>query len=172
MNEFMSAVIFEKRAGSLDLAGEQKLPHVVEPLSKVWTTGEQASNSCFEQVEVLLPEILTNLDQNVLLVGQAYNSVSYARRFNALKHITGDPKKTKKLLKEKNEIFGGRFESEIPKTTKCIQKIKEVVSTMRNKQQSFRRGHPLGHQWNKGMGENVKMSLSKNQSPYIWKPGQ
>ena len=56
-------------------------------------------------MEVSLPEILTNLDQTVILLGQAFNNISYTRRFNALKQITGDPRKTKQLLKEKNEIF-------------------------------------------------------------------
>ena len=71
------------------------------PLSKVWTIVEKASNSRFEQVKTSLPEILTNLDQTVMLLGQAFNNISYTRRFNALKQITGDPRKTKQLLKEK-----------------------------------------------------------------------
>ena len=73
-------------------------------LSKVWTTVEKASNSHFEQVEVSMPEILTNLDQTVTLLGQAFKSILYTRRFNALKKTTVDPRKTKKLLKEKKQI--------------------------------------------------------------------
>ena len=64
-----------------------------------------ASNSCFEQVEVSLPKNLTNLDQTIVLLGQAFHNISYTRRFNTLKQITGDPRKTKQLLKERNEIF-------------------------------------------------------------------
>ena len=47
------------------------------------TIVEKTSNSCFEQLEVSLPEILTNLDQTVMLLGQAFNK------------ITGDPRKTR-----------------------------------------------------------------------------
>ena len=154
MNEFMRDLIFEKRAGSLEVAADsnlvklqQKLLDVMGPLSKVWNIVQKASNSCFEQIEVSLPEILTNLDQTVMLLGQAFNNISYTRRFNALKQITGDPRKTKQLLKAKNEIFvketqllfGEGFESDIIRTSKIKQKSNEVFSAMTNKQQPFRR---------------------------------
>ena len=75
------------------------------PLSKVWAIVEKASNSPFKQAEVSLSEILTNSDQTVMSLGQAFNNVSYTRRVNALKQITVDPRKTKQPLKAKNEIF-------------------------------------------------------------------
>ena len=75
------------------------------PLSKVWAIVEKDSNSPFKQAEVSLPEILTNSDQTVMSLGQAFNNVSYTRRVNALKQITVDPRKTKQPLKAKNEIF-------------------------------------------------------------------
>ena len=66
----MRDLIFEKKAGSLELAADsnlvkpqEKLLDVMRPLSKIWTKVEKASNSRFEQVDVSLPEILTNLDQ-------------------------------------------------------------------------------------------------------------
>ena len=185
MDELMRDLIFEKRAGSLEVAADsnlvklqQKLLDVMEPLSKIWTIVEKASNSSFEPVEFLLPEIPTNLDQTVMLLGQAFNNISYARRLKALNQITGDPRKTKQLLKEKNEIFveetqflfGERFESDIVRIAKSKQKSKEVFSAMTNKQQDFRRG---GHKQNNGRGQNVKMVLSKNHSSqHTWKPGQ
>ena len=88
-DEFKRDLIFEKRAGSLEVARDsnlaklqQKLLDVMGPLSKVWTTVEKASNSLFEQVEVSLSEILTKLDQTVMLLGQAFNNISYTRHFN------------------------------------------------------------------------------------------
>ena len=51
------------------------------------------------EVEVLLPVILANLDQTVMLLGRAFNNISYTRRFNPLKQITGDPRIAKQLLK-------------------------------------------------------------------------
>ena len=69
-----------------------------------------------------------------MLLGQAFNNISYTRRFNAIKQITGDLRKTKQLLKEKNVIFvketqllfGERFESDIIRTAKGKQKSKQV----------------------------------------------
>ena len=97
----MRDLIFEKRASSLEIAADsnlvklqQKLLDARRPLYKVWTTVEQGSNSCFKQVEVSLPHILTNLDQSVVLLGQAFNNISYTRFFTALKQINGDPRKT------------------------------------------------------------------------------
>ena len=54
--------------------------------------------------------------------------------------------------------------SDIIRTAKSKQKSKEVFSAMTNKQQPIRRGPLLGHQQNKGRGQNVKMMLSKNHS--------
>ena len=82
-DEFIRDLQFEKRAGNLKVAVEN------------------TSNSRFEEVEASLPEILKNLDQTVMLLGQAFNNISYRGCFNALKQITGDPRKTKQLLKEK-----------------------------------------------------------------------
>ena len=74
------------------------------PLSKIWATVESAKNSQDEQVEVSLGDMLRYLDQTVVLLGQAYNNISYTRRFNVLKQITGDPRITKKSEKKK-KIF-------------------------------------------------------------------
>ena len=147
MDKLTRDLIFEKRAGSLVVAADsnlvklqQKLLDVTRPLSKVWTIVEKASNSRFEQVEVSLPEILTNLGQTVTLLGQAFNNTSYTRRFNALKQINGDLRKTKQLLKEnKNEtfaketqfLFGERFESDIIRTAKRRLQSKDNQPSLR-----------------------------------------
>ena len=128
----MRDLILEKRAGSIELAAEsnlvklqQKLLDVTGPLCKVWAIVEKASNFCFKQVEVSLPEIPTNLDQTVMLLGQAFNNISYTRPFNTLKQIPGGPRKTKRLLKEKmsnllkkQSLSGEKFESDIIRTAK------------------------------------------------------
>ena len=109
----MRDLIFEERASSLEVAADsnlvklqQKLPDVMGPLSKLWIIIEKASNSCLEEVKVSLPEIVTNLDQIVMLLGQAFHNISYKRHFNALKQSTGDCRKTKQLL---NPIVHGLF---------------------------------------------------------------
>ena len=62
----------------------------------------------------------------------------------ALQQITGDTRKMKQFLKEKNEVFvkekhffDERFEPDIVRTAKSKQKSKEVFSTMTNKEQPF-----------------------------------
>ena len=122
--------------------------------------------------------MLRYLDQTVVLLGQAYNNISYTRRFNVLKQITGDPRKTKKNLKEKKEIFekenhylfGEKFETDLVKTAKSKQKSREVLTTMGNKQ-PFRKS-PLSqtYQPNKGRGQNPRLLLTKSvpQQPTEW----
>ena len=84
--------------------------------------------------------MLRYLDQTVALLGQAYNNISYTRRFNVLKQITGDPEKQKKLKEKKeifeseNHLFGEKFETDLVKTAKSKQKSREVLTTMGNKQ--------------------------------------
>ena len=76
-----------------------------------------------------------------MFLGQVFHNVSHTRFFNALKQITGDPRETKQLIKEKNEIFaketqflyGKRFESDIFRTGKSKQKSKKVFLAMKNK---------------------------------------
>ena len=41
-------------------------------------------------MEVSLPKILTNLEQTVMFLCQAFDNILYTRRFNALKQIAGD----------------------------------------------------------------------------------
>ena len=118
------------------------------PLSKVWTIFEKAISSPFEQVEVSIPEILTSLHQTVMLLGQCFKSISYTRRFNALKQITVDSRKTKQLLKrkkiryllKKTFLFVEKFEFNIIRTAKTKRKFKEVFSALTNKKQLSQRG--------------------------------
>ena len=149
-------------------------------LSKVWTIVEKTSNSRFEHMEVSVPEILTNLDQTVMLLGQAFNNSSYTRRFNALKQIHGVPRKTSQTFKEKNDIFvkerqflfGERFVSDIIRTTKTNKNLRKFSWESKKKQQPVRRGPLLGHQQNKSRGQNVKMIPSKCHSQHTRKPGK
>ena len=112
MDEFLKDQIFEKRAGTLEVEADSNLVKLqqilldcMRHLLKVWTTIEKANNFPFKQVEVSLPQILANIDQTVMLLGQAFSNISYKRLFNTLNQITGDPRKMKQLLLGKNEIF-------------------------------------------------------------------
>ena len=61
---------------------------VMGPLLKIWTAVESARLSQKDSVEVDLKEIQEFVEQTVLLVGQASNSVSYYRSFTFL-HAAG-----------------------------------------------------------------------------------
>ena len=54
---------------------------VMDPLSKIWTAIESARLPHKDWVEVDLKEIQEYVEQTVLLLGQASNSISYYRRF-------------------------------------------------------------------------------------------
>ena len=104
-----------------------------------------------------------------MLLGQVSNNISFTRCFNALKQITGDPRKTKQLVKEKNEIFVKETQfvfGDIIRTAKRKQKSKEVFLAMTNKQQPFQRDPLLGHQQNKGRRQNVEMVFSNVQKSF------
>ena len=85
--------------------------------------------------------MLRYLDQTVVLLGQAYNNISYTRCFSVLTQLE-TPEKQQKKLKEKKEIFesenhylfGVKFETDLVKTAKSKQKSREVLTTMGNKQ--------------------------------------
>ena len=73
-----------------------------------------------------LDDIIRAVEQSVLLVGQAYNALSYHRKNNILTAITSCPRKAKNILKEKRKIlqkekvnlFGQTFETHLIKTNK------------------------------------------------------
>ena len=128
------------------------------------------------QVEVSLRDMLRYLDQTVALLGQVYNNISYTRRFNVLKQITGDPEKQKKLKEKKeifeseNHLFGEKFETDLVKTAKSKQKSREVLTTMGNKQPFRKSPLPQTYQPNKGREQNPRLLLTKSvpQQPTEW----
>ena len=85
-----------------------------------------------------------------MLLGQAFNNISYARRFNALKQFTvleipgkrsNSLKKKRRYLLKKHNFYlmknVSRLSLELPKVKKTS---KDVFSAVTNKQQPFRRG--------------------------------
>ena len=65
------------------------------PLSKIWTAVESDRLSQEDSVEVDLKEIQEFVEQTVLLLGQASNSISYYRRFYMLLALTNSPQQSK-----------------------------------------------------------------------------
>ena len=69
---------------------------VTGPLSKIWTAAESARLSQEDSVEVDLKEIQEFVEQTVLLLGQASNSISYYRRFYMLLALKNSLRKVNK----------------------------------------------------------------------------
>ena len=85
---------------------------VMGPLSKIWTAVESGRLSQEDSVEVDLKEIEEFVEQTVLLLGQASNSISYYRRFymllalkNSLRKVNKCWGKTQSLTPEKWQKF-------------------------------------------------------------------
>ena len=64
-------------------------------LSKIWTAVESVRLSQEDSVEVDLKEIQEFVKQTVLLLGQAWNSISYYRRFYMPLGLTNSPRQSK-----------------------------------------------------------------------------
>ena len=72
----------------------------MSPLSKIWTAVESVRLSQDDSVEVDLKEIQEFVEQTVLLLGQASNSISYYRIFYMLLALTNSPQQSSKMLRE------------------------------------------------------------------------
>ena len=109
MDDFMRELLLEKRnhfeiVSDTNLVKlQQRLLDVMGPLSKIWTTVESAKNSQDEHAEVSLGDMLRYLDQTVVLLGQAYNNISFTRCFNILKQEK--KKEKRRFLKVKIIIW-------------------------------------------------------------------
>ena len=64
---------------------------VMGSLSKIWTAVNSARLSKEDLLEVDLKEVQEFVEQTVLLLGQASNSISYYRRFYMLLALTNSP---------------------------------------------------------------------------------
>ena len=124
---------------------------VIGPLSKIWTAVEPARLSQEDSVEVNLKEIQEFVEQAVLLLGQASNSISYYKRFNMLLGPTNSPQQSKQILREDSELlqkndknlFGKKFRENIWHTSKSKkQTLKMLSNTSRTKYKPFRHGLP------------------------------
>ena len=124
---------------------------VMGPLLKIWTAVESARLSQKDSVEVDLKEIQEFVEQTVLLLGQALNSISYYRIFGMLLALTNSPPQSKQMLKEDSELFqmnnknlfGKKFRENIWDTSKSKkQTLKMLSNTSQTKWKPFRHGLP------------------------------
>ena len=78
---------------------------VTGPLSKIWTAAESARLSQEDSVEVDLKEIQEFVEQTVLLLGQASNSISYYMRFYIMLALTNSPQQSRQMLREDSKLL-------------------------------------------------------------------
>ena len=99
-----------------------------------WKWLEDIKNA--PDVPVPVEDHIKLIEQTVLLLGQASNSILYSRRLQILKTLTKDPKKAKNILKEKADLlqkgdqnlFGKKFRSYINETERSKKRKLEIFS--------------------------------------------
>ena len=115
---------------------QQKILDVLEPLSRLWKGLEDIKNAPDDTVPVPVEDHIKLIEQTVLLLGQASNSILYSRRLQILKTLIKDPKKAKNILKEKADLrqrgdqnlFGKKFRSHFVETERSTKRTLEVFS--------------------------------------------
>ena len=140
------------------------------PLSKIWTAVESVRLSQDDSVEVDLKEIQEFVEQTVLLLGQASNSISYYRIFYMLLALTNSPQQSSKMLREDsqllqkndNNLFRKRFRGNIWHTSKSKkQTIEMLPKTSQAKYKPFRHGLPQTPRRSFGGQQQQKLLLGK-----------
>ena len=157
MDSNIKSLLFEKKANetlALDKAFgsvQEKIGNIFGPISQLWDFIETQKNDTVEQISKMegdIPEEAEQMlkiakdcsrlmDTAVTTIGQAFNSVSYYRRRNALLSIMkGDKKKVKTMLKENKDIlqentskrlFGEKIDEKITEFVKLKKKFKEFL---------------------------------------------
>ena len=78
---------------------------VMDPLSNIWTAIESARLPHKDSVEVDVKEIQEYVEQAVLLLGQASNSIFYYRRFYMLLVLTNSSQQHKQMMRKDSELL-------------------------------------------------------------------
>ena len=84
---------------------QSKILTIMGPLSKVWYTMEESLAGSSREFDV--DEMSQYIDQTILLIGQAFNSVSYSRRMNVLIGVGTEKVKAKNILKNRSVFSKG-----------------------------------------------------------------
>ena len=104
---------------------QQKVCNVMGFVSRLWKWLKDVKRTGPEEtVSVPIEEYIKLVEQSVLLLGQASNTVTYGRRLNVSKPLMKDPKNAKPILKEKasllqkidDKLFSEKFRSHVEDT--------------------------------------------------------
>ena len=116
------------------------------PLSKLWFRFGEALVQENNMVQCDLNELIQYLEQSVMLVGQAFNVVTYNQRLNVLSAVQ-NKQKAKNIIKDQAELlekpsvdlFGRVFRDHVKETAKVKKECKEIYQNQRpfNKGPSF-----------------------------------
>ena len=103
------------------------------------------------------------MEQTVLLLGQASNSISYHRMFDMLLALTNSPQQSKKILQENgNNLFRKKFKSK-------KQTLEMLPKTSRTKYKPFRHSLPQTPKRSFGGQQQQKLLLRKGTTYSIQK---
>ena len=72
--------------------------NVMGPLAKLWLLIQNALSLQEEEVPIELHEVKEYVEQSILLLGQATNSMTYHRRYNMLSVLNCAPQQSKEML--------------------------------------------------------------------------
>jgi hypothetical protein len=118
---------------------QQRLFHAMGPLPKIWGKIDEARKHSTPP-EFSLDEVLSLLEQFVLMLGQVYVSFNFHRRTNFLVKLFKDGKKVHKILNghekqlasDPKQLFGRKFQTYLAKVIKCKKQAKELVGAFRD----------------------------------------
>ena len=82
---------------------KQKILDVLGPLSRLWNGSKDIKNAPDDTVPVKAQDPFKLIEQIVLLLGQASNSILYSQRLQILKTLIKDPKKPKNILAKSSD---------------------------------------------------------------------
>ena len=83
----------------------QKILDVLRPFFRLWKRLENIKNVPDDTVPVPVEDHIKLIEQAVLLLDQASNSILYSQSLKILKIVIKDPKQAKKILKEMADIL-------------------------------------------------------------------
>ena len=114
----------------------QKILDVLGPFSRLWKGLEDIKNAPDDTVSVPVEDHIKLIEQTILLLGQASNSILYSQCLQILKTLIKDPKKAKNILKEKADLlqkgnqnlFGKKFKSHVVEIERSKKRTLEVFS--------------------------------------------
>ena len=124
---------------------QEKVVSILGSLTRLWNIMEVEREALPDNDDEATSghmEIATLFEQNILLIGQAFNAITYHRQLNILNRLIDNSIKVKEILKERNldlddmenpYLFGEKFEEKLIKITSAKQKSKSVFTALQQR---------------------------------------